>query len=320
MIYQVYTNLSTPTQSWRQNLALLDNQVFSKLNSRIKEIGIKKIYFSPDDALTFLSPDLIFNTQLTNLEIINLTNTKLRVANKTRNTDTNLDVFAATKGGLNFPPLPSAGDEATFLGSYKFAKLNKNSVQRSFVDSNFTQASLSKSLSSSINVIHIASHFKASGTTDKDVGLLLGDGTFLSLSELFSAPQTYFGISLLTLSACETGVSLSNLSSQARTFDGLAGLFAKKGISQVLATLWKISDASTADFMKVFYIYRESEGLSSSAALQKAKKVFSSMNPQEIQQLSSKYPDIFTVAFNSRLSRYSHPFYWAGFVLVSSGT
>ena len=221
---------------------------------------------------------------------------------------------------MNFPPLPSAADEATFLSSYKFAKFNKNSVQRSFVDSNFTRASLSKSLSSSINVIHIASHFKASGTTDKDVGLLLGDGTFLSLSELFSAPQTYSGISLLTLSACETGVSLSNLSSQARTFDGLAGLFAKKGVSQVLATLWKISDASTADFMKVFYIYRESEGLSSSAALQKAKKVFSSINNQEIQQLSSKYPDIFTVAFNSRLSRYRHPFYWAGFVLVSSGT
>ena len=96
MIYQLYTNLSTPTQSWRENLALLDSQVFSKLNTRIKEIGINKIYFSPDDALTFLSPDLIFNTQQTKLEIINLTNTKLKVANKTRNIETNLDVFAAT--------------------------------------------------------------------------------------------------------------------------------------------------------------------------------------------------------------------------------
>ena len=125
---------------------------------------------------------------------------------------------------------------------------------------------------------------------------------------------------MLTLSACETGVSLSNLSSQAKTFDGLAGLFAKRGVSQVLATLWKISDSSTADFMKVFYIYKESEGFSTAVALERAKALFSGKNNQEIQLLSTKYPDIFTPTFNTRIAKYSHPFYWAGFVLVSSGT
>jgi len=61
-------------------------------------------------------------------------------------------------------------------------------------------------------------------------------------------------------------------------------------------------------------------GMSSVAALEKTKTLFSGNNTQEIQLLSANYPDIFTSTFNSRISKYSHPFYWAGFVLVSSGT
>ncbi len=319
MVYQAYSALSTPGQDWKAGIDALDSQVFSPLNARVKSLGIKNIYFVPDDAITFLPPDFIFNNQANRIVVSNLVSAKALPAKKGF-TRVGVDVFAATKGGGSFPPLPSARDEATFLSSYKFAKLNPNSVQRAFIDSNFTKASLKESLSKPRDIVHIASHFKASGGSDKDVGMLLGDGSFLSLQDLFASGQSYSGVSLLTLSACETGVSLANLSSQAKTFDGLAGLFAKKGVSQVLATLWKISDASTADFMKVFYIYKESVGMTSVVALEKTKTLFSGKNTQEIQLLSANYPDIFTSAFNSRISKYSHPFYWAGFVLVSSGT
>jgi CHAT domain-containing protein len=319
MIYQAYSALSAPGQDWKTGVDALDAQVFSPLNAKIKSLGIKNVYFVPDDAITFLPPDFIFNNQGSHVVTINLVSAKSMPVKK-GSARTGVDAFAATKGSGSFPPLPSARDEATFLSSYKFTKLNPDSVQRAFIDSNFTKLNLKESLSSPRDIVHIASHFKASGGTDKDVGLLLGDGSFLSLQDLFAGGQSYSGVSLLTLSACETGVSLANLSSQAKTFDGLAGLFAKKGVSQVLATLWKISDASTADFMKVFYIYKESEGLTSVAALEMTKTLFSGKNTQEIQILSNKYPDIFTPAFNSKLIKYSHPFHWAGFVLVSSGT
>ncbi len=319
MVYQAYSTLSKPGQDWRARIDALDSQVFSPLSAKIKSLGIRTVYFVPDDAITFLPPDFIFNNQGNRILVSNLVSAK-SVPVKKESTRVAVDAFAATKGGGNFPPLPSAKDEVTFLSSYKFARLNTDSVQRAFIDSSFTKASLKESLTKSRDIIHIASHFKASGGSDKDVGLLLGDGSFLSLQDLFSGSQSYSGVSLLTLSACETGVSLANLSSQAKTFDGLAGLFAKKGVSEVLATLWKISDSSTADFMKVFYIYKESEGLKSSIALEKTKLLFAGKNPSEIQALSSKYPDIFTTSFNSKISKYSHPFYWAGFVLVSSGT
>lgn len=319
MIYQAYAGLSAPNQDWRPGIDLLSKQIFAPLSEKTKTLGLKRIYFVPDDALTFIPPDFIFNSQINGLEVTNLVSAKTALA-KPSKMQSGVDAFAATKGGANFPPLPSARDEATFLSGYKFSKLKQDSVQRAFVDENFTKAALTNSLSNPRDVVHIASHFKASGGTDKDVGLLLGDGSFLSLQDLFASGQSFSGISLLTLSACETGVSLSNLSSQAKTFDGLAGLFAKRGVSQVLATLWKISDSSTADFMKVFYIYKESEGFSTAVALERAKALFSGKNNQEIQLLSAKYPDIFTPTFNARIAKYSHPFYWAGFVLVSSGT
>ena len=319
MIYQAYNAFSTPGQDWRPGLEALDRQVFSLLNSKLKSLGVGGIFFVGDDALTFLPPDFIFNSQANNFNVISIVSAKAALI-KNGQARIGVDAFAATKGGGNFPPLPSAGEEANFLASYKFLKLKQDGAQRAFVDSKFTRAALRDSLSNSRDIVHIASHFKASGGTDKDVGLLLGDGSFLSLQDLFAGGQSFSGISLLTLSACETGVSLTNLSSQAKTFDGLAGLFAKRGVSQVMATLWKISDSSTADFMKVFYIYKESEGLTASAALERAKALFSGKNSQEIQILSNKYADIFTPAFNARIAKYSHPFYWAGFVLVSSGT
>lgn len=319
LVYQTYGRLSAPGQDWKKDFDVLDSQVFSSLNAKIKSLGIKNIYFVPDDALTFLPPDLIFNSQGNKISVINLVSAKAMPA-KRGTARVGVDAFAATKGGVNFPPLPSARDEATFLSSYKFSKLKSDSPQRAFIDSNFTKLTLKDSLSSSRDIIHIASHFKASGSSDRDVGLLLGDGSFLSLQDLFADGKAFSGVSLLTLSACETGVSLANLSTQAKTFDGLAGLFAKKGVSQVLATLWKISDSSTADFMKVFYIYKESEGLSTSLALERTKLLFGGKNSVEIQLLSSKYPDIFTSAFIAKIGKYSHPFHWAGFVLVSSGT
>ncbi len=319
LIYQFYAALSSPNQDWKSGLEMLDKHLFGQLNERISRLSIREIYFVPDDALTFIPPDYIFDAQVRGVRVTNLVSAR-KALGKSPKARLGIDAFAATKGNNSFSPLPSARDEATFLSTHNFSKIKQGGTRRAFIDENFTKAALTNSLTNPRDVVHIASHFKASGSTDKDVGLLLGDGSFLSLQDLFVGGQSFSGISLLTLSACETGVSLSNLSSQAKTFDGLAGLFVKRGVSQVLATLWKISDSSTADFMKVFYTYKESEGLSSTAALEKTKTLFSGRNIKEIQLLSSKYPDIFTPSLNSKIAKYSHPFYWAGFVLVSSGT
>jgi len=72
---------------------------------------------------------------------------------------------------------------------------------------------------------------------------------------------------------------------------GLTGAFLSAGVPAVVATLWPVDDRATERLMRSFYVGL-SQGLTASAALRRAQR--------------SLQAD----------ARTSHPFYWAGFVLV----
>ena len=93
---------------------------------------------------------------------------------------------------------------------------------------------------------------------------------------------------LVVLSACQTA-----LGKDVRG-EGLIGLtrgIMYAGSKQVLATLWKVDDAATAEFMKRFYRALVKDNLPSIAALKRAQ------------------------AEMKVIPRYKAPFYWAGFTL-----
>ncbi|HEX2222809.1 MAG TPA: CHAT domain-containing tetratricopeptide repeat protein, partial [Thermoanaerobaculia bacterium] len=91
---------------------------------------------------------------------------------------------------------------------------------------------------------------------------------------------------LVTLSACDTALG------RELGGEGLVGLtraFQYAGARSVVATLWGISDRSTADFMKKFY-----------GALQEGKTKDEALRVAQIAQIRSRRPQ---------------PFYWAAFQL-----
>jgi CHAT domain-containing protein len=93
---------------------------------------------------------------------------------------------------------------------------------------------------------------------------------------------------LVVLSACRTALG------QEIKGEGLVGLvrgFMAAGAPRVLATLWSVDDAATAELMAAFYGGLLRERLPAATALRKA------------QRLVARQP------------RWSAPFYWAGFVL-----
>lgn len=142
-------------------------------------------------------------------------------------------------------------------------------------------------------------HFATHALLDTDEPEL--SGMLLSLVDKEGRPQQngilrlgdvynlLLPVELVSLSACDTalGKSISG--------EGLVGLtrgFMYAGAPRVMASLWKVDDAATADLMKIFY-----EGmlgpqkLRPAAALREAQK-----------QMWQK-------------NKASSPFYWAGFVL-----
>jgi len=142
-------------------------------------------------------------------------------------------------------------------------------------------------------IIHFATHGMLDSEHPEFSGLVLSlvdergkpqDG-YLQLTDIYNLNLP---AEMVVLSACETGLG------KEINGEGLVGLtrgFMYAGASRVLASLWKVDDAATAELMRRLYrgIFRD--GLEPSAALQQA----------QMQMWKQK--------------RWQSPYYWAGFVL-----
>lgn len=96
------------------------------------------------------------------------------------------------------------------------------------------------------------------------------------------------GLDFLVLTACETAVGSD------RDALGLAGIAVQAGVKSSLASLWQVDDQVTADLIRQFY-QNLTQGYPKATALRLAQ-----------QQWLQDHPT----------GRYSHPGYWAPFVLV----
>ncbi len=181
----------------------------------------------------------------------------------------------------------------------------------------FTRKALEESREAGYQVIHIASHFDFNPGTTADSFLLLGDGNRLTLEEIRTEPEPLFaGVELLTLSACNTALGAKQ--ADGREVDGLGDEAQNLGAEAVLATLWPVADESTAELMAGFYRLK-AQGLSKAEALRQAQLALlrgsaAPLNAGSVR--GAKVPESPTP--RPYTAGYSHPYYWAPFILIGN--
>ena len=116
--------------------------------------------------------------------------------------------------------------------------------------------------------------------------LALEDGKKLTAQEI--ANLDLRGVSVVTLSACETGLAGNNPGADLMSLGEYVSL---AGASSVLASLWKVDDFQTAHLMREFFTNLKKDSNNKSAALQRA------------QVALATHPES------------THPFFWSPFVL-----
>ena len=131
------------------------------------------------------------------------------------------------------------------------------------------------------DVLHLACHGRFRADSPAFSSLQLGDGP-VTLQDLRALRLQ---ASLVTLSACETG--LSHLA-PGDEVQGLVRAFLLAGAGAVLATLWPVDDAATAALVSHFYAALQA-GVGPAAALQQAQAAAAAAG--------------------------EHPFHWAAFAL-----
>lgn len=160
-------------------------------------------------------------------------------------------------------------------------------------------------------------------------GRLLGDGSRLTLQQLRTKLPRLTGVDLLTLSACETAVG-GGLKADGREVEGLGVLAQKRGARAVLASLWKVNDASTGELMARFYRARQAQGIDKAGALREAQLALLQAAPAEAggaaagtEQRGATRDDLPAASAAAAFKQdprkpYAHPYFWAPFILMGN--
>ena len=145
------------------------------------------------------------------------------------------------------------------------------------------------------------------------------EGYALTLSKMEDSSISFHGTQLLTLSACST--AKGDAAKDGLEMDSLGMIAQQKDAEAVLATLWDVNDASTSRLMSDFYArWMKHPAGGKAEALRQAQLALlhsdanGTSNPgkergAEIEQDSTS---------EARKPGYSHPFYWAPFVLIGN--
>jgi CHAT domain-containing protein len=157
-------------------------------------------------------------------------------------------------------------------------------------DETFRLENFERELNKPYRIVHIASHGIFSG--DPSASFIMTYDHILNMDKLdkLMAPEALKKqpVELLTLSACETAEG------DDRSPLGLVGVALTSGARAALGSLWPVSDEAAQELFPEFYKQLQNPGTTKAQALQRA----------QINLLQQ--------------SKFSHPFYWATFLLVGN--
>lgn len=185
------------------------------------------------------------------------------------------------------------------------------------------------------DVVHFSCHGSNNWQSPLDSGLLMADDetgkdVLLNVRDLLESRQA--GGRLATLSACETGIVGTELPDEVVA---LPSALLQAGYAGVAASLWSVSDISTAMLMEHFYHgWREAhkERLTPAEALRAAQRWLRDTTNKEKAEYFKRYNpeppaqhmpeaaavDFFTYAMSRDQDGrdFAHPFWWAAFYLT----
>ncbi len=199
---------------------------------------------------------------------------------------------SVTIEGEYFAALPATRQEV--LAIQKVFQDNKLPTN-AFVSSSATESQMKGEKVGLSKYLHIATHGFVNESSPELSGLLLYQDTTNTEDDVLSAAEVYnlrLNADLVVLSACETGIG------KLTTGEGILGLsraFMYAGAENLMVSLWKVVDQSTAQFMADFYQFH----------LQNAEDAYS-------QALRQAKLDMI------RSGNFASPYYWSAFVLIGN--
>jgi CHAT domain-containing protein len=224
-----------------------------------------------------------------------------------------------------FNPLPNVPAELDAIVRQE-AKNNQGIYPgKKYLNRTFDFSTLQDNLRN-FKILHLATHgVFVPDSADKSY-VLLGTGEQLTIPQI----KTLTGLSnihLVVLSACQT--ALAGPRQDGIEIASTAYHFLNRGAKSVMASLWLVNDASTSLLMQQFYKNlangTSEKPMTKAEALRQAQlsilqgKVTAKDAPPGARLGVVPKPGAQAPATDSSRADFSHPYYWAPFILIGNG-
>ena len=306
--------------------------IIKPIENDLHQSGAKNLMWSLDGGLRYIPIAALFDGEKYMAEKFNNVNfTPASLASLTygQNPSKHILAMGATaaktvtldKGGeAVFPALPGVALElkAIFGNRENFDPTGLISG-KILLDSMFTKEKMREELlSGKYNILHIATHFRASSNVENSF-FVLGDGAMFSLNEFRGDQQVFARTDLLVLSGSDTGVF--DPGSDGREIEGFAYVAQAMGAKSVITGLWNVSDSATVDLMEEFYKqWVSSPNMTKSEALRQAQLalLYGKVGPKNLRSAERIGPETTSPFRVDSKAPFAHPYYWAPFVLYGN--
>ena len=230
-----------------------------------------------------------------------------------------LSILAAAFSEGQYPV--AVGTRQVTLAGLPFAGVEVDLVAEIFGDTTrlrngtFTPASTIPQMDD-YSVVHLATHAEFVAGEPESSFILFGNGELVTLRDI--ATWSLHNVDLIVLSACQTGVggTLGN----GEEILGFGYQLQRAGARSAIASLWSVDDGGTQALMTGFYSAL-SEGHTKAEALQQAQLALIQDDQAVLTQVQRGIgvQAAGTVRSGPLPSSYSHPYYWAPFILIGNG-
>jgi CHAT domain-containing protein len=312
------------------------------LEPEIKKNGIKHLIFVPDRATNYIPMGALFDGEKFLIERFSFSSSlSVETTDTSPSPLKNISTSAVLGLGVTqkIEEFPALGNVETEIRS--IVKLDPNQpigifTGVTFFDDKFTRSALEDNIRD-YTILHIATHGEFVASNPKDSYLLLGQastyGDEKSPSYRYPIVQIqnltdFNNLHLVVLSACETGL-IGKDPNNGIEIMGISSFFLGKNKAKaVIASLWKVDDASTSLQMQRFYHYL-AQGKTKAQALQQAQiDLLNIKNNDDKQKAIENLPRFrdMRITSNQPLQSpkspsapgYTHPYYWAPFILIGN--
>jgi CHAT domain-containing protein len=294
------------------------------LATELQKNGIKQLVFAPDRVTRYIPMAALFDGKhylIENYTISTVLSAGLTKLDDRLMTDRNqtsvLAVGASTFKDLS--PLPNVPLELDAIVQQKTNGTNGIYPGQKYLNQAFDRRTLRDKLFGH-KILHIATHAAFRSGRPEDSFLVTGTEEKLTIPEV-GALSDLKNIHLVVLSACET--ALGGFDQDGLEISGLSSYFLKGGAAAVIASLWSVNDSSTSALMQQFYQNLSTGKMTKAEALRQAQLSLlqGKLNAKDASQRSPTLVPLGSPpSQRSQASDFSHPYYWAPFILIGNGS